>query len=127
MYMGNPTVGGTNGTMVSEGNGSNPVTVGPLNASTNEVSASQKLALRCESGYETVGDTTITPTGTTAAKWALSSNGSSWTGYGAPLTVTSKIGATNIIFYARARATSDESAVNDASVDLKVDAVLAAV
>ena len=127
IYKNNPTAGGTNGTLVSEGTGSSPITVGPLNATNNEESAAITLAIRCESGYATTGNTVITPVGTTAAKWALSANGSAWGEYGAALTISSAIGATNTLFYAKAKATSDESPANDTSVDLQVQATVAAV
>jgi hypothetical protein len=48
-------------------------------------------------------------------------------GYGAALTISSAIGATNTLFYAKAKATSDESPANDTSVDLQVQATVAAV
>lgn len=127
VYKNNPTSGGTNGTLVSEGTGSSPITVGPLNASNNEESAAITLAIRCESGYITTGSTVITPVGTTAAKWALSDNGSSWGAYGAALTISTLIGATNMLFYAKAKATADENPANDSSVSLQVQATVAAV
>lgn len=131
VYKNNPTAGGTDGQQVSEGDGSNPVIVGPLNATNNEESAPIKLAVRCEAGYTTSGDTTITPTGTTAAKWALApDNGDApgaWGAYGAALTISTAIVATNTLFWAKAKATSDETPTNDASVKLQVAAVIAAV
>jgi len=132
VYKGTVTSGGTNGTLVSEGGAQTaPITVGPLNATDNEVSTDQKLAVRCDTGYVTSGDTTITPTGTTAAKWALAPDNAGVAGtygaYGAALTVSSVIDATNTIFWAKAKATSDESPVNDVSVSLQVSALIAAV
>lgn len=126
LYKDNPTAGGTNGTLVSEGDGSSPVTV-TLNATNNEESSAITLALRCESGYQTVGNTTITPTGTTASKWALSSNGISWSDYGSALIISTTIGATNTLIYTKAKASSDETPMNDTSVDFQIQATIGAV
>jgi hypothetical protein len=131
MYTGSVTAGGTDGTAISENTGASPLSVGPLLASSNEVSSAIKMAVRCDAGYLTVGNTTITPTGTTAAKWALAPDSAGSPGafgaYGAALTVSSVINATNTIFWVRAKATSDENPVNDVSVDLQIDATIAAV
>lgn len=131
MYMGSPTAGGTNGTQVSEGTGTTPITTGNLNASTNEEGAAIKLALRCDTGYNTYGNTTVTPTGTSASKWALANDNSGSAGtfgaYGAALTISSIINTTNTIFWAKAKATSDETPSNDTTVDLVVNTTIQAV
>ena len=132
IYKGTVTAGGTDGTLVSEGGAqTSPITVGPLNATNNEVSTDQKLAIRCDIGFATSGSTTITPTGTTAAKWALAPDNAGSAGtygaYGAALTISSVINAVNTIFWTKAKATSDESPVNDVSVSLQVSATVAAV
>ena len=120
------TSGGTDGTQVSEGDSTSPISC-VLNASNNEISSNIKLALRCETGYLTVGDLIITPTGDSASKWALSLDGITFEAYGDPLTITSVIDATNTIFYVKARATSDETPVNDVSTDLIVSCIIGAV
>jgi len=124
------TSGGTEGTLVSEGTGLSPISV-TLNATNNEVSSPIKLALRCETGYQTVGNTVITPTGTTASKWQLAPDNAGSAGtfgaYGDPLTISSVIGATNTLFWAKAKSTSDETPINDSSVDLEVTATIEAV
>ena len=124
VYKNNPTAGGTDGTLVSEGDGSSPIIIGPLNAVNNEESAALKLAIRCESGYVTGATTSITPTGTTATKWALAPDNSGSAGtfgaYGAALTLASGITATNTIFWAKAKAVSTENPANDTTVDLVV-------
>lgn len=125
MYMGNPTSGSTNGTLVSEDTELSPISV-TLNATDNQVSSAITLALRCESGYKTTGNTVITPTGDTAEKWALSADGTDWEDYGDPLTISASIGATNTLFYAKAKATSDETPANDTSTDLVVTATIEA-
>ena len=119
-YKNSPTAGGTDGTLVASGT---PISVGPLNAADNEESSVIKLAVRCDEGYATDADTVITPTGTTAAKWALAldSEGSAGTfgDYGAALTITATIDDTNTIFWAKAKATSDESPATDTTVTLE--------
>lgn len=130
LYMNNPTAGGTDGIQVSEGTEDNPIVVGPLNATANEESAPIKLAVRCEEGYKTSGTVIIQPVGATADKWALApdDNGQpgTWLDYGAALTITDEIGSTNYIFWAKAKATSDESPKNDTSVDIQVQAMIVA-
>lgn len=102
-----------------------------LNATNNEISTDQKLALRCETGYTTTGNTVITPTGTSAAKWALAPDNAGSPGtygaYGAALTITDAIGATNKLFWAKAKSTSDEIPVNDITVNFNLTATIAAV
>ena len=124
IYKDSPTSGGTDGTLVSEGDGSSPITIGPLNATSNEESAAVKLALRCDAGYNTGADVVITPSGTTAAKWNLAPDNAgapgTYVGYGAALTVTSVIGVVNTLFWIKGKAVSGENPANDTSVDLAV-------
>lgn len=58
LYMNNPTAGAADGTKVSEDHAFTAPISAVLNASNNE-SKLIKLAIRCESGYETVGNITI--------------------------------------------------------------------
>lgn len=44
IYKNNPTAGGKDGSMVSEGTNGNPITIGPLDASKNEESAPNKTS-----------------------------------------------------------------------------------
>ena len=118
LYMGNPTAGGTDGTIVSlDGSQTSPVTF-TLDA-TEEESGTQVLALRCEDGYRTEGDTVITFTGTTAYKWSASLDGSY---YDDSITIESSIGTKNTLFYVQASSSDDESPRNDTSVLIKVTA-----
>lgn len=130
IYKGSPTGGGLNGTMVSEGSGTSPIDSGLLNANINEESAPIKLSIRCDAGYQTSGNTVITPIGLTASKWALASDNNgvpgAWLAYGSTLTIASAIGSTNVIFWAKAKATSDENPVRDTVVDLQVTATIIA-
>jgi hypothetical protein len=128
LYEGTVTGGGTNGTLVSENTGLQPVEVGPLNATDNDVSSDIKLAVRCESGY-LCDDCVVTPTGTKSAKWALAPDNSGSPGtygaYGAALSVGS-VPDTNVLIWAKAKATSDESPQNDTTVDLVITATIEA-
>jgi hypothetical protein len=130
LYTGNPTAGGTDGTQVSESTELTPVTVGPLNGTTGEESAAIKLALRCETGYQTSGDTTVQPVGTNADKWALAPDNAgspgTWGAWGGTLTISSVIGTTNSIIWAKSRAVAGETPQNDASVDLTINATIVA-
>lgn len=117
IYSGNPTEGLTDGTLVSTGNlQTAPVTV-TLDASINE-SKKIKLAIRCESGYETLGDTTISDSNDTNDRWkfSLSENGT----FADSITISSTIGATNVIFWAQASSSDSENPVRDSSVSIRI-------
>ncbi len=130
VYENNPTAGGTDGTLVSEGTSATPITIS-LDATSNQVSAPIKLAVRCDSGFQANSGVTISLVGTTAAKWAMAPDSGGVAGifgaYGAPLTISSVIGTTNVIFWAEAKATSDEIPQNDISVKFQGQAQISAV
>ena len=96
VYM-TPTAGGTDGTQVSEGTGLQPISV-TLNATNNEESTPIKLALCCDSDFQTNGNITISLVGTTQAKWALAPDNAEVAGtfgsYGANLVIATVVGAT---------------------------------
>ena len=127
VYKDTVTLGAKDGTQVSEGTGLQPISIGLLNATNNEESVSTTLALRCDAGFKTTGDTVITPIGTTANKWALSLDGITFGSYGAGLTISTTVDENNILFYIKAKATSDETPVNDTSVDIQVSAQIIAI
>jgi len=128
------TSGGTEGTQVSEGDSTSPISC-VLNATNNEISSNIKLALRCDganppsapNGYATTDNTVITPTGDSTSKWALSLDGVTFGAYGDPLTITNVVNATNTIFYAKAKSISSETPTNDVSTDLVVSCIIGAV
>jgi hypothetical protein len=120
LYNGSVTSGGTDGAQVSEGAKANPIVFGPLNAADNEVSTVQALAIRCETGYVTGATTTISPSGTNAAKIALSTDNSTWGAYGDSLILASGITATNTLFYIKAKSTTDENPISDTTIALAV-------
>ena len=122
-YMNNPTAGGTDGTLISQnGDMTSPLTV-TLDASISETKI-VTLALRCESGYETSGNVTITDSGDTNDKWKLSLDGETWTD---SITFTDTITTTNAIFYAKATSDVTELPSNDTSVTLAVTSKIVAV
>ena len=127
LYTGNPTAGGTDGTAVSIGDTeASPVSV-TLNA-TNSETAIVKCALRCESGYKTSGNTVITFTGTSAAKWQIAADASyadataaAAATFATSLTIPTAIDTTNTIVWLKALSSADESPANDTGADLQVD------
>ncbi len=124
VYKNNPTSGGTDGTAVSIGGTyTEPISVS-LNATNNE-SKKIKLAIRCESGYTTSGNTVIADSGDTDDRWklCLTENGT----YTDSITISSAIGTTNTVFWAQASSASSESPTTDRSVSLQVTATIAAV
>ena len=117
VYNGNPTVGLADGTLVSSaGAQTNPVAF-TLDASQSE-SATAKLALRCESGYHTQGNTVVSFTGTSANYWTVcdTENGT----YASSLVISDSIDATNTIFYVKASSASSETPNLDTSVSIQV-------
>lgn len=85
LYMNNPTAGAADGTKVSEDHAFTAPISAVLNASNNE-SKLIKLAIRCESGYETVGNvelkklywdgSTTAETGGNLDKWKFAQDAS---------------------------------------------------
>ena len=114
-----------NGQLISEGDLSNPLVVGPLNASDNESSAPIAIELKCDSGYKTLGSTSISFEGTTASKWSIckTENGD----YASNLTITDLITESGLTVYVKVKATADEMPKNDASVSIKIATIIQAV
>ena len=117
LYNGNPTAGLTDGNLVSTGGAqTNPVAF-TLDASQSE-SATAKLALRCEPGYHTTGNTVISFTGTSAGYWSVcdTENGT----YASTLTISTSIDTTNTIFWVKASSATTETPSIDTFVTLQV-------
>lgn len=110
---------------ISEGDGSNPLVIGPLNASENQVSEPVELTIKTDAGFKTFGTTTISFTGTTNAKWMISKTQSG--SYTSSLEISEEITNTGTTFYVKAKATDDEAPSNDTSVDIAISTVIAAV
>ena len=114
---------------------SSVITTANLRADQNEVGADIKLAVRCVTSFKTISSgghhAVLSLAGANAAKWALApdSSGSAGTygAYGADLNIDTEVGATNKLFWIKAKATSDESPQNDITVTLVITAVIGAV
>lgn len=121
---GNPTQGGTDGSLVT---GINPVQPDLLTTGADAETAPLRLAIRTAPGYERQGPIAIAPQGANSSKWALAPdfNGSpgSWGSWGSALVLANTLTAKNLVFWIKARVTVDESypiLTNDTSVSLSV-------
>lgn len=115
LYTDSPTDGGTDGTIVSS-DATTPLTV-ELDATANQTKT-VTLAIRCESGYQTNGNTVISFDGTNKAKWGIckTSDGT----FSDSLTISDAIKQANVLFYVKAASSEDEDPSNDATVTIKV-------
>ena len=131
LYKNNPTAGGTDGSMVSEGTNGNPIIIGPLDASKNEESAPLKLAIRCDDGYIAKEGTQIAATigesSNVSDLWEFSLDGVNWAGYKSVLSIEQEINNTNTVFYCRAKAIESEQPSNDVTAKIIVIATVEAV
>ena len=110
---------------ISEGTGLAPISIGPLNATLNEVSAPIAITIKADAGYTTFGNTVVSFVGASAAKFSVCATSGGT--YAPTLTIAAPIIATGTTIYLKASASSDESPQNDVSVDVKIEAVVAAV
>ena len=135
IYKGTVTAGSDNGTLVSSGTGAEPIQSGALKVPAEGYAEGSaiKLAVRCDSGYETVEDdgkhATISIVDSTHVdKWALAPDDAGSPGafedWGDPLEFLSQIDDTNTIFWAKARVAYTEEPANDTSVDIQVEALI---
>lgn len=106
------------GTLLSNGDGSSPLLIGPLNASINEQSAATKVTIKTEAGFKTFGNTEVSFVGQTSSKWVVSKTADGV--YAASLTILDEINSAGLDFYVKASASSDEVPVNDTSVDIQI-------
>ena len=131
LYTNNPTAGGTDGTVVSlDGAQTSPISV--TLDKTKAESKAIKCAIRCDTGYKTSGDVTISLSGTTASKWKLAKD-SNYADAAAALTgatwadsiAISGVGTTaNTIFWVKASASTDENPSKDTSVSIKASCTI---
>jgi hypothetical protein len=137
IYKGTVTAGGTDGTLISSGTGLNPIESGAIKVPESGYAEGNwiKLAVRCDTGYETVEDASrhariSIEDSAKVTMWQLApdNNGQPGTAedWGEPLDILTKIGATNTIFWARARVASTEEPANDKSVYIQVAATIGA-
>ena len=117
IYNNNPTAGGTDGTAISTGDFSNPISFS-LDASQSETKT-QALAIRTESGYIAASGTTISDVNDSSDFWKLSLDNSSWSD---TIVFSDTITATNTLFYIKASSESTETPQTDRSVSFRVTA-----
>ena len=131
IYMNNPTAGGVDGTEISSGDDTLPLSI-TLDASKAESKAA-KCAVRCDSGYLIDGDTDIYAEGTNAAKWQfapdnnyadadIALNMGVWS---STLTI-SDVAATNKVFWVKAMSATTEDPQNDRSVKIYAEGLVVA-
>lgn len=123
-YAGNPTAGGTDGTIIStDGTQTAPLVIN-LDASQNETKK-VKLALRCEEGYHAPGNVIIQDNADVNDRWkfSLTENGE----YSDSITIGGGVDTGNSIFYAQASSSSLESPSRDTSVSIRVNCTIEAV
>lgn len=130
LYTNNPTAGGTDGTVVSlDGTQTSPISV--TLDKTKAESKAIKCAIRCDTGYKTSGDVTISLSGTTASKWKLAKD-SSFADAAAALTgatwadsiAISGVTTANTVFWVKASSTTDENPSKDTSVSIKASCTI---
>lgn len=131
LYMNNPTADGIDGTEISSGDDTLPLSA-TLDASQSEAKA-MKVAVRCDSGYEIDGDTEIYFEGTNVSKWRVAED-NNYSDAATALTYASwqntitlaNVATTNVIFWVRAASTSGEDPQNDRTVDLIAEGLVIA-
>ena len=130
-YMNNPTAGGVDGTEISSGDETLPLSA-TLDASQSE-SKAMKVAVRCDSGYQVEGNTEIYFEGTNAAKWQVAAddnysdatsalNLASWS---STLTLGS-VSSTNTVLWVKVSSSSGEDPQNDRTVDIMAEGLVVA-
>ena len=131
LYMNNPTAGNTDGTEISSGDDTLPLNV-TLDANKAETKA-VKCAVRCDTGYEVEGDTSIYFEGTNAEKWQVGTD----EGYADATTalnmaqwgttlILGGVAATNSIFWVKVSSTVGENPQNDRTVNLIAEGLVVA-
>lgn len=131
LYMNNPTAGEIDGTEISSGDDTLPLSV-TLDASQSEAKA-LKVAVRCDSGFLIDGDTSIYFEGTNASKWKVAADddyadAATALTYGVwdnTLTLAG-VASTNVVFWVKVTSTSGEDPQNDRSVDLIAEGLVIA-
>ncbi len=142
LYGNTPTEGLTDGTLISEDmTQTSPLSV-TLNATENEAVA-MKVALRCEVGYKTRGNTVVSfkywdgsayqDTGGNISKWKVapdagfnSETALTQAAWADTLTITDVIDSTNHCFLVKAEATSDEKPKTDRTVSIHISGIVEA-
>jgi hypothetical protein len=139
IYKGTVTAGGIDGTLVSSGTDLVPIESGTIKIPTSGYQEGSwiKLAIRCDSGYETVENISRharisiisnNPEESPITNWQLAPDSEGEAGtpevWGDPLDFFTKIGDKNVLFWARARAAYTEEPINDAYVQIKASVTM---
>lgn len=130
-YMNNPTAGGVDGTQISSGDETLPLSV-VLDASKAENKA-MKVAIRCDSGFLIEGDTEIYFEGANASKWQVAEDNNygsasaalNMAQWGNTLTLGG-VSATNSVFWVKASSSANEDPQNDRTVDIMGEGLVVA-
>lgn len=131
LFMNNPTAGATDGTEISSGDESLPLTF-TLDVSKSETGIA-KCAVRCDTGFSIDGDTRIFFDGSDTSKWQVA-NDENFSDSDTVLTMAdwqseitiSDVTATNSIFWIKAITGSAETPQNDRSVDIAAEGLVVA-
>jgi hypothetical protein len=119
-------------TVINASAGTNPIMFNLTSTSTGTESSAMKLAIctlpltinSVVTNYVTGDVAVLTPMGTAGVEWALALDNSgvagTWGAYGAALTIPLGVGATNTIFWIKAKVLANEAAQNDVTVKLNI-------
>lgn len=131
VYMNNPTAGTIDGTEISSGDNSLPLTL-ILDANNSETKV-VKCAVRCDSGYEIEGDTAVYFEGTNAAKWKVAPDDNYFDSDAAVadaafanVIILSDVDTLNKCFWVKASSSPNENPMNDRSVKLVAEGLVVA-
>lgn len=131
LFMNNPTAGAIDGTEISGGDETLPLTL-TLDASRAE-SGAAKCAVRCDSGYSLEGGATVYAVGTSSDTWTFSADNNFQSASDAMLfgswqnqLVIPDVASTNVLFWAKATTTTATSPMNDRTVDIYADGLVVA-
>lgn len=129
LYMNNPTAGAVDGTEISSGDETLPLSF-TLDVSKSETGIA-KCSVRCDSGFSLDGSARIYFDGSDTSKWQLANN-ENFTDSDVVLTMAnwqseitvSDVASTNVIFWVKAINGSAETPQNDRSVDIRAEGLV---
>ena len=123
IYMNNPTAGGVDGTEISSGDETLPLSF-TLDASQSETGAA-KCAVRCESGYSVEGGASIYASGASSDTWSFAAD-NNYSNATDALTfatwqsqlVLFDVATVNSVFWAKTSTSAQDTPTNDRTVDI---------
>lgn len=125
LVISNPTQNGTDGILASSSSQEYPVNVIVNTAVANHTLF--KAAIRCDDGYQTVGDWEISFVGTTNARWSIANgvqyateDAAEYASYNSSLTSTETVTNKNHVVWLRAETDGVEQAQVDTSVKIRL-------